>query len=333
MADYTQEEIDASADTTGTNSEINFTTSPSTGDTTYTVDSEGQDVNLPNITPADEGIMDDYVQGANSILDTDVSATAEYTAPVAEGAAEGASYIPEEGTVQYQLSQLLNQDSPYMQAVETSSREQANALGLSSSSMAVGAGDYAAIQAGLPIAQQDATTYSNAALSQQNADNLAYTTGMEGQISAGLQQQKYDLLNQATQLQSAFDLVASGLDTQSAAQLQDSGNRWAFAIEDSMNRLDAQLSSQLTTQQLDATTAENVRLSAASLIENNQISIENMLKDPDMLELDTAVLQSNINNMINMTTASVQFLYDSASLNVDGYIGDLLTDLESVIAW
>ena len=289
-------------------------------------------VDLPDI-PSTEGIQEGYQETAQSILDTPTEATEEYQEPEIGRAEEGKSFVEPEATVQYQMSELLKQDSPYMRAIETGARESAQNLGLLSSSMSVGAGQLAGIKGAMPIAQQDAETYAKAGLAQQGAQNQAFMTGVEGQVSGELQKQKYGLLNQSQALQASFDTLSKGMDQESAAKIQETSRQWDFALQDSMKRLEYQLSDQLNQQQMDATTAENVRGQAASMIENNQISIENMLKDPDMLELGTATLQKNINNMINMTTASVQFLYDSAKLNVDGYIGDLLTDLESVISW
>lgn len=296
-------------------------------DTTYT-----PVVNIPDVGSV-EGIKDPYEDASSSILNTDTNVTAEYTAPTLGEEPDRANYVDDKSTVQSQLSDLLSSDSKYMKAVQQGAREEASSLGLLSSSMAVGAGEYSAIKAGLPIAQQDAETYSKAQQLQQSAANTAYTTGVEGEVSGELQKQKYGLLNQSQALQASFDLMAQGADAEAQAMLQQSSNEWDFAIQDSMKRLEYQLNNQLRTNEFDYTAAENVRTQAASLIENNQISIENMLKDPDMLELGTETLQMNINNMINMTTASIQFLYDSAKLNVDGYISGLLTDLESIIAW
>lgn len=70
-----------------------------------------------------------------------------------------------------QLTGLLNQNSPYIQQARQQAINQANARGAMNSSIAAGNAQGAAIQAALPIAQQDANTYSNLQLS--NLDNLS----------------------------------------------------------------------------------------------------------------------------------------------------------------
>lgn len=82
-----------------------------------------------------------------------------------------------------QLSGLLGSNSPYMEQARLSGMNTAASRGLLNSSMAAGSAQQAAIQAGLPIAQQDASTYStqdlenqkylNAILQQKMADDTS----------------------------------------------------------------------------------------------------------------------------------------------------------------
>jgi hypothetical protein len=74
-------------------------------------------------------------------------------------------------TVAQQLTDLVNTDSPYMQRARTRAMQTANASGLSNTSMAATAGEAAAIDAALPIAQQDASTFANAGQFNAGADN------------------------------------------------------------------------------------------------------------------------------------------------------------------
>jgi len=71
-------------------------------------------------------------------------------------------------TVAGQLKDLLNPNNPLMQQARTGALEQMNNRGLSNSSMALTAGDAAAYQAAMPIAQADAATYAKA--TSYNAD-------------------------------------------------------------------------------------------------------------------------------------------------------------------
>ncbi|NCC32107.1 MAG: hypothetical protein EOM24_08795 [Chloroflexia bacterium] len=76
--------------------------------------------------------------------------------------------VTPEQTVQYQINQLLNSSSPYMQQAQQAGLATANARGLLNSSMAAGASQAAAIQAAGSIASQDASTYANQALKNQD---------------------------------------------------------------------------------------------------------------------------------------------------------------------
>ena len=77
-------------------------------------------------------------------------------------------YTTPESSVAQQLASLLKTDSSYITTARKGSQETANQLGLLSSSMAAGAGERAAIQSALPIAQQDAGYYQDIARQQQS---------------------------------------------------------------------------------------------------------------------------------------------------------------------
>lgn len=97
------------------------------------------------------------------------------TAPVAE--------VAPEATVRHQMGQLLSQGSPYLTAAREGAKRQAASRGLLNTTMAAGAGEQAAIQSALPIAQQDAALYGQYGL--QNAQ--AATQLLLQQISTGAQ--------------------------------------------------------------------------------------------------------------------------------------------------
>lgn len=86
--------------------------------------------------------------------------------------------------VSHQLGQLIGSDSQYIRQAEDRARNEASSRGMMMSTMAAGAGRRAAIDAALPIASQDATTYGRTAsenMAAQNADLLA-DQGLHGQL-------------------------------------------------------------------------------------------------------------------------------------------------------
>lgn len=76
-------------------------------------------------------------------------------------------------TVRSQLTALLAEDGDYIQQARRGASEAAAARGMLSSGMAAGAAQAAAIQAGLPIAQQDASWYGQTASDNMDAYNRA----------------------------------------------------------------------------------------------------------------------------------------------------------------
>jgi hypothetical protein len=77
-------------------------------------------------------------------------------------------------TVEHRLTGLLARDNPYIQVNEDAAYRRANARGIMDSSMGIQAGRAAAIEAGLPIASQDAATFGTAA-----GQNQQYLNQME----------------------------------------------------------------------------------------------------------------------------------------------------------
>ena len=74
-------------------------------------------------------------------------------------------------TVAGQMDSLLSKDNPYMKRAESKGLQVANSRGLLNSSIAAEASQAAAIDAALPIAQQDASTYFSQANTNQKAEN------------------------------------------------------------------------------------------------------------------------------------------------------------------
>lgn len=86
-------------------------------------------------------------------------------------------------TVAGQMDTLLSKESPYITRARTSAAQYSNSRGLVNSSMGAEAGESAAIGAALPIASQDANTYSATRLTNQAAKNrgLEFTAGSTNQ--------------------------------------------------------------------------------------------------------------------------------------------------------
>jgi hypothetical protein len=238
------------------------------------------------------------------------------------------TYERPEDTVAFQMDKLLSADSPYMQNAVRRSEEQSQKYGALGSSMSVGAGQRAAIESALPIAQQDAQTSSKFGMQAQAAENQIGVTEAETELGSALMLQRVGLETQQQKLDQAFKIAGQGLDAESKLMVADIQGRWQTVTNDANLRLEAALKEGLNNQQIDAETVASVRGASSDLIQNYQISVEELLKDPDFLQLGGASIQSTLNNMLTTTTASIQFLADSTGINLDDYLDDFEVNAE-----
>lgn len=105
--------------------------------------------------------------------DTDILGNKIQTANMSTFSPETRAINPENETVSGQLDQILKQDNPYVARRRSSADGVSNARGLINSTMGVQAGEAAAIDAALPIAQQNASIYGQASKDNMDATNTA----------------------------------------------------------------------------------------------------------------------------------------------------------------
>jgi hypothetical protein len=63
------------------------------------------------------------------------------------------------------------------------------------------------------------------------------------------------------------------------------------------------------------------------------IGIENLLKDPDILQLGSEAVSQIINNQITMMKSGIELTYNLAGLNMDSYVSDLLDTFVDDYSW
>jgi hypothetical protein len=93
------------------------------------------------------------------------------SAPITQNVNSISNTVKQPSTVSGQMTGLLEQGSKYTNLAKQGAMETAASRGLLNSSMAAGAGERAAIQSALPIAQQDASTYNQQDLANQTFQN------------------------------------------------------------------------------------------------------------------------------------------------------------------
>ena len=246
---------------------------------------------------------------------------------------DASTYIKPETTVSGQLSKLLSSDSDYMKQVDAKSKITANALGMLSSDRYIGASTGAAIREALPIATADASSAGKFGLQQQQADTSMAQTTLEGAVSGALKVQEAKITQQQLKTQGAIDAYLQSANVKGEATLNNLNNELNLATQTSLKNLESQLNTALMRAEYDQQTAENTRAQAASQIENTMISVENILKDPDILQLGSAAVSKIINNEISLMRSGIELTYNLASLNVDNYVDELLADFTSTYVW
>jgi len=160
---------------------------------------------------------------ASTTAPTGLIGTARSYTPETATDAAGKWTVDANQTVAGNVDQIVAADSPLMQRAATRADQTMNKRGLVNSSMAVGAGQAAVMDAALPIAQQDAQTRAQAAhygaqtqntlqLAGQEATNRAAEYGANAENT--LQAQSNTIRQQAAQLNAdaANKLYAQELD-------------------------------------------------------------------------------------------------------------------------
>lgn len=113
-------------------------------------------------------------------------------------------------TVSGQLTGLLDQENPYIQNARQRGIEQANSRGNINSSIAAGNSQRAAIESALPIAQQDAATYSQTA--GQNQDAMNQNLMQERDIANRVMLDREGRLDELEKARLAADVQRYGID-------------------------------------------------------------------------------------------------------------------------
>lgn len=118
----------------------------------------------------------------NAGAGVDSPTAASYTASQGQATAY---QVPQSATVASQINDIIASGSPLMQQAQAKANETMNARGLMNSSMGITAGETGLLNAAMPIAQQDAQTYANAATKTGDAVN-SMTQFNTGQTNTAL---------------------------------------------------------------------------------------------------------------------------------------------------
>ena len=177
--------------------------------------------------------------------------------------------VTKEETVAGQMEGLLGKESPLMTMSRTKAAETANMRGMLSSTMAVQAGEAAAIQSALPIAQQDAQIYAQSGQSSQEAAQEIASTTHKGEVSGGLITKEYGLKSELSGQESAQQKELStqqagekaALSTQEATQAQTLAAQqkdYTLAIDTNKSQWDMQIRQMMETNSFNIATMQDL---------------------------------------------------------------------------
>lgn len=279
--------------------------------------------------PATVKVEDIYnPQNPSGLIATAVPAAMGTTAN-----ATAASYDPtkwnvnNDQTVQGQVKNIIDANSPLMQQADTRSKQQMNSRGLMNSSMAIGAGQAALYDAALPIAQADAQTNVQSANFNANAanrssefnsgnvqqTNLANTaaTNRASEFNAGnIQQTNVSNANAANTAISDSNKIraqAATLDADASNKmlLVDLDNKFKTAITnaDAANKFELQTMADNTKKDLAAVEATFKQMistneQGGALYSKAMQNITDIVNNPDMVAADKTVAIENQKTML-----------------------------------
>lgn len=239
-------------------------------------------------------------------------------------------------TVAGQVKGIIDSNSPLMQQAVQKANEASNGKGLLNSSMAVTSGQSALYGAAMPIAQQDAQTYANAAhanadAANQNSQFNANATNASNAFNA-TQTNAMTSQNTAATNDMTKTVMADSLQAQVANQstgLQQSAQAYDAAVKGAMQGADnatkvalANLDSSTRTQLMQMQSQYNVQMQTSnSMASTYQSLVSNITAIMQDQNLDAGAKQSAISNLTSMYNNALQMQSSISGLN----LGSLLS--------
>lgn len=203
-------------------------------------------------------------------------------------------------TVEGRIASIMNPNNPIIAMARAGSLDAMNARGLSDSSLAISAGDRAAYEAAMPIAQQDAATFAKAG--GYNAD-IQNQMSMQGRQIAS--QEKVAQLNADTQ---KYTAGLSAQTQQSIAALNSDTQKWTA-------QLDAGTRTQVQQMQSDNQRLLQTNSNAATGFNQSMVAIANIEQNDKM---DAAAKTAAIAQIMQNLQMQLKTIGTVANIDVAG---------------
>ena len=103
---------------------------------------------------------------------------------------------------------------------------------------------------------------------------------------------------------------------------------WAADFQNQFNKgmqeLEQAHQQQMLTMELNQNQAAAVAEHSASIMQNYQVSVENMMQDPDFLGMGKEAVNNAINQLQNLAANSIGFIGASQGVNMDVWLDEYL---------
>lgn len=231
--------------------------------------------------------------------------------------ADAATYNPNNFTVNpnqtvaSQLKDIIAAGSPLMQQAEANAKNQMNARGLINSTQAITAGQSAVIDKALPIAQQDATTFNQAATNTTTAQNTALAAGAQATNTANINNSQLDTNTSqynAGQENAALSQATTASNAIQQAGQQIQGSKDIATLQSNTQKLIADLQANTTLSAQDKQTASAQIIAAAN--NQNAILLQQMQNDASLKNIQT---QGDLNMAVQKLTDANKTLLQTSS--------------------
>ena len=235
----------------------------------------------------------------------------DYKEPTAalEGLAveDGAIYNTPETQVANQLETLMGRDSALSQQSRRKAREGASALGMMSSSTAVGDAQARNVEALTPVAMKDAETAAQFKLQQQQAENKVKEIQVEAEVSGALTVQKAAIAERATKLQQQWQAMFKAADMEGQAALVE----LQAALNKEQRMLEGDLQKELNQTDIDAGMEQLIMNRVSESSNNFNAGIQTLMGNETWIEMFNNPDQTAEENNADMR-AWIDDLYQSS---------------------
>lgn len=222
-----------------------------------------------------------------------------------------------DGTVQGQLANIIDTNSPLMQRAAAKADTNSNARGLLNSSMAVGASQGAVMDAAMPIAQADAASNNQFALTNAAASN------QNAQFNASANNQGILMNTQNNQDASKFNANAQNTTNATNAQLAQANdvqntveqNKMATVRQDALNK------QYIADSSNQAQSASAANAAAAQIMSMQTQQIQAIQSNSSM---DAAAKTKAINELIALNKNTIDIVSKLGGIQITNSAGQVV---------